>query len=312
MTLDVSRFAVGDEWVYRARDDAVSERVRVLALWPKKNSVRLDIVFVDDPGERIENVPGARLRVPWSQVEAYDASMANWRRISDGPLDSIEEGCVEEAFRLLIPESVAEISWSPVSGATEIHDRAGLERIIGRPGEEILGEVEWFELNDSVMVSPAGTLLIAEAACRVNPAPVLGLVIEEETEARRRCKHGSERVSGRTGAKESTSPEWEYDWYRLWDRPGHELLRQWCGHRAVTFHERLLAAEAENRRLDVLVTDLVKALSGAGKDMLARYFEEEHERDRIRPETARPVVDRPLHPSELPVREVPVRRRRWA
>ncbi len=77
----------------------------------------------------------------------------------------------------------------------------------------------------------------------------------------------------------------------------------------MTFRERLLAAEAENQRLDVLVTELVMALGRAGDPDTARRFAEDHERDRITPDKIRPVVDRPLHPSEIPVREVRVRRR---
>jgi hypothetical protein len=34
MGFDATRFAVGDEWVYRLRDDSASERVRVLAVMP--------------------------------------------------------------------------------------------------------------------------------------------------------------------------------------------------------------------------------------------------------------------------------------
>lgn len=126
MGLDASRFVVGDEWVYRARDDAASERVRILAVTPKKNSVRLDVAFVDDPAARVENVPGNRLRALWSEVDAYDALMANWRRIDDRDLDDTEEACVEQVYRLLIPEDVADIEWSPVSCATAVHDEARL------------------------------------------------------------------------------------------------------------------------------------------------------------------------------------------
>jgi len=175
--------------------------------------------------------------------------------------------------------------------------------------EEILAAVEWFDHNGSSVLSPAGTLLIAEAACRANPVPVLDRVIDEETQSRHNCKHGGERDNPRTREKEKTSPEWEYAWYKLWFRPRHEMLRQWCGHRAVTFHERLLAAEAENHRLDVLVADLVKALERAGDTSMASHYEQRHERDRITAHNARPVVDRPLEPWELPVREVRVRRR---
>jgi hypothetical protein len=159
------------------------------------------------------------------------------------------------------------------------------------------------------MVSPAGTLLLAEAACRANAKQVLDMVMEQETQARYKCKHGAERDNPSTREKERTSPEWEYARYRRSDRPRHELFRQWCGHRAVTFHERLLAAEAENHRLDVLVTELIEALDHAGDTMGAGHFSEEHERDCITPHTVRPIVDRPLDPREIPVREVRTRRR---
>jgi hypothetical protein len=83
-------------------------------------------------------------------------------------------------FGLLIPEHVASIAWSPVSGATAVHDRAGLERVIGLPVEEILACVEWFGLDATIMLSAAGTLLVAEAACRARPRPVLDLVVAKE------------------------------------------------------------------------------------------------------------------------------------
>lgn len=110
---------------------------------------------------------------------------------------------------------------------------------------------------------------------------------------------------------EDTTPEYEHDWYRRFDRPRHELLRQWSGHRAVSVHERLLAAEAETERVDILLARVIRGLEDAGDSFPARIFAEEHERDRITPWTARHVVDRPLHPSEIPVREIRVRSGRW-
>jgi hypothetical protein len=34
----------------------------------------------------VHTLPGARLRVPWREVKAYDTLMVNWRRVSDEPL----------------------------------------------------------------------------------------------------------------------------------------------------------------------------------------------------------------------------------
>jgi hypothetical protein len=307
MGYDVTRFVVGDEWVYRLRDDAVSERVRILAVMPKKSSARLDVVFLDDPDGRVENVPGSRLPVLWSKVEAYDVLMADWARLDKVKLDDVESSCASHVFEVLIPEDIAAIGWSQVDDATSIHAATKLEEIIGVPVADIVTRVESFTLNEATVVSPAGTVLIAEAACRANPAQILDKVVEEEAEDRYKCKNGSSRVGLISREKEPTAPEWEYHMYRQFHRPRHELLRQWCGHRAVTSHERLQAAEAENQRLDVLVANLIRLLDQAGDQFTAARYAEEHERDRITPYTVRPIVDRPLHPSEIPVREVRVR-----
>jgi hypothetical protein len=220
MGFDATRFVVGDEWVYRLRDACASERVRILAVTPKKNSARVDVVFVDDPQNRIETVPGSRLRAPWSQVEAYDALMANWSRLDAAELDDVERGCAGLVYDLLIPDDVAAIEWSPVQYATSIQARARLEEIIRVPVADVLACAESFDLDGVTMISPTGTLLVAEAACRANPAPILDKVLEEETEARHKCKHGSERANPVTREREPTSPEWEYYCYRRFDRPG--------------------------------------------------------------------------------------------
>ena len=192
MYFDASRFVVGDEWVYRARDAAASERVRIQAVIPKKASARVELLFVNDPAQRVEKVPGSRLRVPWAEVVAYDAVMANWRRIDDRQLDDVEEAGVDIVFGLLIPEEVASVEWSPVSGATAVQDRAGLERVTGLPVEEIMAGIESFDLDGTLMLSPVGTPFIAEAACRRHPRPVLDRVIGKETQAQHKCKHAAE------------------------------------------------------------------------------------------------------------------------
>ena len=118
-----------------------------------------------------------------------------------------------------------------------------------------------------------------------------------------------EPIKGVGGLGERTSsPEAEYEWYRRCLRPVHELLRAWCGHRSVAFVERLTAAEAEVRRLNVLLAQVIDGLRRY-ETPGAEAFECEHNSARVRPESVRPVIDRPLAPWELPVREVPARRR---
>lgn len=126
----------------------------------------------------------------------------------------------------------------------------------------------------------------------------------DERKCRDVCKHGSTRTSPLDGETHQTSPEWEFARYLEFDRPIHELLRQWCGHRAVSFQERLEAAEAEVHRLDELLARAADACRDNKVAHVAEWIDEEHERDRITPHTVRPVVDRPLDPHEIPVQVV--------
>lgn len=121
---DAARFPPGSEWAYRRRDDAPSERVRVLRVQARQNSGRADIEFLDDqePG-RTETVPASRLRVPWDQAAAFDELMANWARLADLTLDDTEQDAIEQVYRLLIPDGAAGWEWRPVRFATSVHDR---------------------------------------------------------------------------------------------------------------------------------------------------------------------------------------------
>ena len=79
---------------------------------------------------------------------------------------------------------------------------------------------------------------------------------------REKVKRGSEHSNYLDNTKYQSSPEQEYRRYRMYDRQRIELVRQWCGHRAISFDERLVAGEAENSRLDALVVRLNDALKG--------------------------------------------------
>jgi hypothetical protein len=299
---------IGEDWVYRLRDGAPSQRVRILQIHPKNRSSRFDVEFLDgDAAGTHENVPAIRLRAPWSQVDAYDKMMANWEMLANTVLDHVEEGAAEMVFNLLIPTKTAELSWSPVNCATEIHRSDDLSQLLGISISDLASNVPSFEIDDALILSPAATLVIAEHACRSNPVPVLDAVTDEEREARHRCKHGGKAPNLGGPGEIGTSPEQEYSFYRKYDRPRHELLRQWCGYRAVSFHERLAAAEAENQRLDELLGRMTETFKERGETGPAEIFEREHEEERITPYKIRPVPERPLDPSEIPVRIVQTR-----
>ena len=302
---------VGDEQIYRLRTYSPSERIRVLKIKKRKQSTRVDIEFLDgEKAGRRENVPGSRLHGPWSTVGAFDRRWANWQRLDGDGLDDVEQSAVLMVLIALIPEEVAIYDNSPARHGITVTDVTALELLMRKPTDAVLDKVEWFEDDSALELSAAGTLLIAEYACAANPPPILEAVTAEEAASRQHCKHGREYDAFDGSGKQMSTPESEFRWYRKHTRPKHELLRAWCGHRSVTFVERLAAAEAESERLDILVATLVDALRTHDHN-LAEIYEREHEDERIRPETVRPVVDRPLAPWELPVHEVPVRRGRW-
>jgi hypothetical protein len=303
---------IGEEWIYRLRPYSPSERVQIIALEKRKQTTRVEVEFVDgDKVGRRENVPAIRLPRRWSDVAEYDELMANWQLLDGDSLDETEDWAVTDVFDLLLPEGVAVFDRSHIRHGTSIYRQEALERIMRCPLTDVLEHDMWFEHAGTVELSARGSLLIAECVCRADPVPVLEKVMASEVEARDHCKRGRTWEAHRDSGDRTTTPEWEYEWYRAHLRPVYELLRQWCGHRSVSFYERLTAAEAEVRRLDILVAKLIDTTK-EHNPFQAEIFEREHDEERIRPETLRPVVDRPLAPWEIPVIEMPARRRgRW-
>ncbi len=302
--------AIGDEQIYRLHDYDPSEWVRVVEIDSRKKKPRYVVEFLEGEkqGQR-ENVPLRRLRGDWAGVVSYDELMANWQRLDESWMEERESDAADVVFERLIDREIATGVWTLVRGATKILDSDGLAPLIGIPVEELLAQVDWFVLNGEKIISPAGTMLLAQYACQVNPIPVLDWVIEEEKEYRHRAKHG--RASkGFDGEEYTTTPEWEYQMYLEYGKPLHEILRAWCGYRAVTFQERLEAAEAEVRRLDELITRLFEQLKSQGGHSIAvDVVEQAYEEERITPHNYRPVVDRPLRTNEIPVRYVQAPRR---
>ena len=60
----------GELWVYRKRDDALSEQVRTINVVRDKHKVRVDIEFIDGTSAgRSQTVSGSRLCVLWGDVD---------------------------------------------------------------------------------------------------------------------------------------------------------------------------------------------------------------------------------------------------
>lgn len=253
-------------------------------------------------------MPRARLKVPWEEVAQYDATMDGWRRLRAESIDQNESSALWAALELVIPSEVAELFVTPVDDALVVHNQGALEILTGQPLSVVQTEFSSIVDDGKPCLSPLASLSVVEMACRKNPAPVLDLIMAEETEAREKSKRGGTVDDWETREPLDTSPQYEYQYYVRRKKPIHEILRQWCGYRSVTAHERLLSAEAEVNRLDILLArsvDYVRRID----ESTAAAIEKEHEEDRITPYNIRPVPQRPLEPHEIPVIEVPSRRR---
>lgn len=301
----------GELWVYRKRDDALSEQVLIINVVRDKHKVRVDVEFVDGANAgQTQSVSGNRLPVLWRDVEAYDRLMASWQLLEAETIDEVEEIACDVVYERLVPSEIAEVfTGGRAKNGLEVKDIPALELLMGCSISEVKAHNAWFDLNDTLILSPTGGLDVAAIVSQENPDPVLEYVMAEEAKLREYCKNGRTHEGSRGQDDRSTSPEWEYHYYLKHIKPVHELLRQLCGYRAVSAHERLVAAEAEARRLDLLLAHAIDVLRGSDKSISATHLEEEHERKRILPHRVRPVPDRPLEPWEIPVVEVPTRRR---
>ena len=187
------------------------------------------------------------------EVSQYDATMDGWSRLKAESIDKNESSAMWAALELVIPSEVAELFVTPVDDAPGCPRSIGAEKLTGQPLSAFQAEHSWIVHDGEPCLSPLASLSVVEMACRKNPTPVLDLVMTEEAEVREKSKRGGTAEDWETRKPVETSPRYEYEFYVRWKKPVQELLRQWCGHRSVTAHERLLAAEAEVNRLDVLL-----------------------------------------------------------
>lgn len=297
--------AVGEERVYRQRETDPIQRVMIRSQVRDGQFPRYEVEFAaGDAAGQVLEIPARRLQVRWEHRDSYEAGLARTARIEAFEPTTVESGAIEHVFLLLVPDTVAHPHYSRATGATAISDGIRLRDLTGLSTDQLVRDIEWFEEDDYVIVSAEGGLRIAEAVCHRNPDVVLKWVDEDENKRRAECRRWKE-----VDLASEIDPDTAWWHYREHDRHVYELLRQWCGHRAITAYERIQAAEAEAHRLDDL---LDRALHGLNKTdpRLAADLVSEWDAGRIRPSNYRAVVDRPLKPHELPVR-TEHRPRRW-
>ncbi|NKS56064.1 hypothetical protein GS504_00180 [Rhodococcus hoagii] len=132
--------------------------------------------------------------------------MAAWERLQECALTPEEDFAAIVALERLIPSDVAEHHYGPVEGMTVVYKRDELEELMTEPLAYVLERCEsLIDEDGTLVVSPRGTLLIAELVCRKNPMPILDEVMRKR---RRRdtIRRRGETEPGRRGEKESSTP----------------------------------------------------------------------------------------------------------
>lgn len=243
---------------------------------------------------------GTRLYGPWETVAEYDALMANWDRVGEFDLTEAEQSAIEEAFRLLIPDEIADWTWNPVRFATAVYDPAALEKLTGVPTAELAEQVASFQLDDVTMLS-------GEGPCWSLSAPVESIRCLSWTQSSRRRRSsdtGASMAAPGSGAVAATIrpllPSGSTSGIALTTGQCTNCCANGVATRAITLQERLAAAEAETSRLEALVNRLIGALADKGDLRFARTIVEELENERITPDKIRPVVERQPTPIRDP------------
>jgi hypothetical protein len=142
---DVSRSpSLGEEWAYRLRDDAPSERVHIVAVHQEGRRFRVDIRHLNGhPPGREENVPRSRLKVPWEDVVPYNASMDGWRRLKAESIDDDEASALWAALELVVPSEVAELSVASSDDSLTVHDHIAFETLTGQTVAAFQARFSW-------------------------------------------------------------------------------------------------------------------------------------------------------------------------
>lgn len=301
----------GQVWVYRKRDTAVSEQVLIESVHREQHKFRVGIRFLSGEKQGVrENVPRIRLKVPWVEVETYDALMDGLEKLRLEEVSEPEQRALWIVMDLLMHVNVAELFSTPVDEALIIHDQRRFAELVGEPLANLQQNCVWITFEEKVCFSPRASLNIAALLCAKNPTPILEKVMAEEDQAWAKCKEGGSRTNFETNEMEATPPEYEYRIYLEWDKPVHEILRQWCGYQSVTLHERRVAAEAEVHRLNILLSQALEELGQLNK-LAADFLAEEHKTERISPYSIRSIPERPLRIEEIPVHIVSAKKPWW-
>jgi hypothetical protein len=242
----------GEAWAYRARQADRLVEVVVMKIGSRR-PIRVLVQFVDPSFEGLEEwVPPARLKVPWVEVEAFEAKERRWAAVL-APFRGDDEPEADAAgivFERLIPEGVARVWDYHADGVVAIDDVAGLAQLLGLDPIELHDPLSFVEDGHLIVPWPL-TRRIAIRAARRTPDPIMQYVEHEEADARHEATYG--RVYRQRGGPTHIEPEICISIDEEHGAPVRGILRSWCGAEAVDRWDELRELRLEVLRLGELV-----------------------------------------------------------
>jgi hypothetical protein len=242
----------GEAWAYRARQADRLVEVVVMKIGSRR-PIRVLVQFVDPSFEGLEEwVPPARLKVPWVEVEAFEAKERRWAAVL-APFREDDEPEADAAgivFERLIPEGVARVWDYHADGVVAIDDVAGLAQLLGLDPVELHDPLSFVEDGHLIVPWPL-TRRIAIRAARRTPDPIMQYVEHEEADARHEATYG--RVYRQRGGPTHIEPEICISIDEEHGAPVRGILRSWCGAEAVDRWDELRELRLEVLRLGELV-----------------------------------------------------------
>lgn len=267
---------IGEHWAYREKAQTTGWPVlpvEIVQLGPPR-SRKVRVKFLDGEYPGLDQwVPQVRLRVPWSDVDAWlrdERLSAEARAASHEPVKTPARWaawlvCLAYPgpgdFYITYPDEPQPI--------IEIQEIASVAAAVQLNPEELLPEPGAFIDRAGTYIAPWLTALrVARRVAETVPEEVLSKVREEERTLQREAIHGRPFDYGR-GLSGFVPPSVCATWLQERE-PAFALVREWCGAEVVAHFDEIEILRAEVVRLRELVEEAAKRLEDEGHLRIAR------------------------------------------